>query len=172
MKKLLILLTLINIQLFASELNLILGLNVTHVNFYDEKHDDYKLCEGDKNNLIGIEVINGKNSYALLSFTNSYFNESYSLNYNRIFKRGFKVECMLGASLIKGYNATDKLWSKSCDNLMYEFRNFGHIVDDYSITPTFGINYNVTEDSKFNISVLGTAIITSVKVGCNANIRL
>ena len=46
-----------------------------------------------------------------------------------------------------------------------EFRNFGHIVDDYSITPTFGINYNATEDSKFNISVLGTAIITSVKVG-------
>jgi hypothetical protein len=165
MKKLLILLTLINIQLFASELNLILGLNVTHLNFRDEKRSDYQLCEGNQNNLIGIEVINGKNSYALLSFTNSYYNESYSFNYHRIFKKGSKMEYMLGASFIKGYNACDFLWSKSDNNLMYGFNNFGHIVDDYSITPTFGINYNATKDTKFNVSVLGTAIITSVKVG-------
>ena len=46
MKKLLILLTLINMQLFASELNLILGLNVTHVNFWDEKRNDYHNCKG------------------------------------------------------------------------------------------------------------------------------
>ena len=165
MKKLLIILTILTSNVFASELNLILGLNVTHVNFWDEKRHDYQLCEGNKNNLIGIEIVNGKNSYALLSFTNSYYNESYSFNYHRIFKKGSKVEYMLGASFIKGYNAYDFLDSNSDNNLMYGFNNFGHIVEDYSITPTFGINYNATKDTKFNVSVLGTAIITSVKVG-------
>ncbi len=165
MKNLLILLTLINIQLFASELNLILGLNVTHVNFWDEKRNDYQLCEGNQNDLIGIEVVNGKNSYALLSFTNSYYNQSYSFNYHRIFKKGSKIEYMVGASFIKGYNSTDRIWSKSCDYLMYEFRNFGNIKDDYSLVPTFAMNYNVTEDYKFNVALLGNAIITTVKVG-------
>lgn len=165
MKKLLILLTIINIQLFASELNLILGLNVTHINFWNNNRHDYQLCEGNQNNLMGVEVVNGKNSYALLSFTNSYYNESYSLNYHKIFKKGSKVEYMLGASFIKGYNRVDYLPSQSAENKLWVFDNIFNVVDDYSIIPTFGINYNATEDSKFNISVLGTAIITSVKVG-------
>ena len=57
------------------------------------------------------------------------------------------------------------IWSKTNDCLMYEFRNFGNIKDDYSLVPTFAMNYNVTEDCKFNVALLGNAIITTVKVG-------
>jgi len=163
MKKLLIILTILTSNLFSSELNLILGLNVTHFNVWDENRNDYQLCEGTKNNLIGIELINGKNSYALLSFTNSYYNDSYSFNYHRIFKKGSKIEYMVGVSFIKGYHAVDTLKGIK-NNESSEFINPFHIVDDYLATPTFGINYNATENAKLNFSLLGTALITSVKV--------
>ena len=67
------------ISTISAQTNLVLGLNVSHVNFEDNFRDEYKFCDGIHNNLFGIEQINGKNSYSILSFTNSYFNQSYSV---------------------------------------------------------------------------------------------
>ena len=63
MKKLLTMLSLISTM--SAQTNLVLGLNVSHVNFEDNFRDEYKFCDGIHNNLFGIEQINGKNSYCV-----------------------------------------------------------------------------------------------------------
>ena len=157
MKKLLMMLSLISTM--SAQTNLVLGLNVSHVNFEDNFRDEYKFCDGIHNNLFGIEQINGKNSYSILSFTNSYFNQSYSVNYNRNVRGNFKV----GLSLVYGYNKVDTLYSDD-NKYRYDFNNNFYLGNKLSLIPTIGYDFKLTNNSSIEVDLFGEAVITTLKV--------
>lgn len=161
MKKLLTMLSLISTM--SAQTNLVLGLNVSHVNFEDNFRDEYKFCDGIHNNLFGIEKINGKNSYSILSFTNSYFNQSYSINYHRLFKTENKLSYSLGLSLVYGYNKQDTLYSDD-NKYRYDFNNPFYLGNKLSLIPTIGYDFRLTDNSSIEVDLFGEAVITTLKV--------
>ena len=160
MNKLLIF-ALMTLGLQANQKNLVIGAYTQHVNYQDEFRSEYKFQED--NNLIGFEIINGKNSYSIVSFENSYFNQSYGVNYHRLFKTENKLSYSLGLSLVYGYNKQDTLYSE--DNYYrYDFNNPFYLGNKMSLIPTVGIDYKLSKNVNLDVELFGQAVVCSFKV--------
>ena len=158
MKKLAIYLAL-SLSALASQYSIVTSINTTHLKYgYD--HNQYEFNED--NNLIGFEVQNGKSQYSIATFENSFFNRSYSINYQRDIYSYKKLHLNLGLSLIHGYNEEDTLKSKTEPNVVYVFQNKTYIGSGLTLSPTLSIEYKFSPHLSTEIDILGNAFVTTV----------
>ena len=155
MRKLLIFASLIT-TIQASELYLAYGINTTHIK-YGRSTDQYEFNEN--NNLIGFEIKNGKNLYSICKFNNSFYNDSFSINYRR--KNGM---LLYGLSVIKGYDEKNYLQNTKYWYLIEEFDNPLYIGNGYSVIPTIGLEYEFENGMKLESSLMTNAIVSTLKI--------
>ena len=157
MKKLL-LMAIISATLSA-QISLIVGLNTSHIE-YGYGKGDYEFNED--NNLIGIEYQHKSELYSVCKFENSFYNDSYSINYRHLFGSN-KIKLMSGISLIKGYKLEDTLMSKTDSNKMYIFPNHTYIGNGWTFAPTVGLELSCSPHLKFEVDIISNAIINNIK---------
>ena len=116
MKKLLIFLSLIATT--QAQLSVAVGIDTTHIRFNDNR--DYTLNES--NSLIAIEYEKNDHLISISIFQNSFFKDSWSINYRHAVGKG-KFRFLTGVSLINGYNEMDLLPSKTVKDKFWCFDN-------------------------------------------------
>ena len=156
MKKLLIFLSIIVAT--YSQLSIAIGIDTTHIRFDDNR--DYTLNES--NNLIAIEYEKNDHLISISTFENSFFNNSWSINYRYIIGKG-NLRFLTGVSLIKGYKELDLLPSKTIEDKLWCFDNPFYIGNDYSIIPTIGLELKLNKHIKLETSLLTNAMVSSFK---------
>ena len=156
MKKLLIFLSLIATT--YSQLSIAVGIDTTHIRFNDNR--DYTLNES--NNLIAIEYEKNDHLISLSTFENSYFNDSWSINYRHAVGKG-RLRFLTGVSLINGYNELDLLPSKTIKDMYWCCDNPFYIGNGYSIIPTIGLELKLNKHVKLETSLMTNALVSTVK---------
>ena len=156
MKKLIIFLSLIATT--QAQLSIAVGIDTTHIRFGDNR--DYTLNES--NNLIAIEYENNDHLISISTFENSFFNDSWSINYRHAVGKG-KLRFLTGVSIINGYNELDLLPSKTVKDKYWCFDNPFCIGNGYSIIPTIGLELKLNKHIKLETSLLTNALVSTVK---------
>ena len=156
MKKLLIFLSLIATT--YSQFSVAVGIDTTHIRFNDNR--DYTLNES--NNLIAIEYEKNDHLISLSTFENSYFNDSWSINYRHAVGKG-RLRLLTGVSLINGYSELDLLPSKTIKDMYWCCDNPFYIGNGYSIIPTIGLEIKLNKYVKLETSLMTNALVSTVK---------
>lgn len=153
---------LISCNSYAGDLNIGYGLNTTHIK-YGKFCEDYDFVESNK--IITLEYKNDKNVLGITNFTNSFGNNSTAIYIGNIVdknNKGFYGIYRVG--VVKGYNKTDYLPSKSMNNKEYVFDNYLVFYKDYSLLLTYGIGYKINDDISIETNLISNAIITNIKI--------
>lgn len=155
MKKLIIF-GLLTLNLMASDFTLGIGINTSHVE-YGHGKGDYSFNED--NNLVALEY----KKIGVMSFKNSFGNDSLGVYYKYDKKLNKRFNLVLRGGIVKGYNQIDTIKSNSDSKLEYYFNNYNVLYKDYGLFGTVGIEYKVNSKVSLESDILSNAVVSSVK---------